>query len=88
MAAERVSLLSEAWYVLKFLSRRCLANSIQARRGVAAGHGVKKQEIPANVTTKLIVDFLHMLNPCPSRVWLWSKIEITALFRSMIAQED
>ena len=92
MAAERVSLLSEAWYILKFLSRRCLANSIQARSGVAAFHGVKKQEINSNFPTKLIFDFLHLLNPCPSRVclclWLWSKIEITAIFRSMITQED
>ena len=88
MAAERVSLLSETWCILNFLSRRCLANSIQARSGVAAGHGVKKQEIPANVPTKRIFDFLHVLNPCPSRVclWLWSKIEIRA--GSMIAQED
>ena len=31
MAAERVSLLSEAWYILKFLSYRCLANSIQTQ---------------------------------------------------------
>ena len=55
----------------------------------AAGHGVKKQEISAIFLSKLIFDFLHMPNPCPSRVslWLWSKIEITAIFRSMIAQE-
>ena len=89
MTAEDISLFFEDWYILKFLLDCCLANSIEARSSVASGDSVKKKEIFANFLAQFFFDFLRMPDARTFLVclWSWCKIEVIAIFGSMITHK-
>ena len=90
MTVEDFSLLFEVSLILKYLQSCCLANSIEAWCCVATGDGMTEKEVSANFLNQLLFDFLPMPDGRTSRVCpcFWSKMEITAIFGSMITQMD